>query len=1174
MTPLHADRNLIFGILALQMDFISRDQLVAALHAWLLDKSRPLGQVLSEQGALPGPRHDVLQALVEEHLAAHGGDADKSLATLGMSVSAVEEAGGSAALADVLASLTGLGATCTVRDGMSLDDSAGTEGLALAQRRFRVVRPLATGGLGELFVAEDVELHREVALKTLQSRFAADEESRDRFLLEAEITGRLEHPGIVPVYGLAVGADGRPFYAMRLIRGDTLLEAIRRHHQAGPRAPGERILELRGLLSRFVALCNAIAYAHSRGILHRDLKPANVLLGPYGETLVVDWGLAKSLGRTDQVKNTPEPTLRPVAVGDSGPTEMGQVMGTPAYASPEQAAGLIDQLGPASDVYGLGATLYHLLTGQAPFGGGTSREVLGLVKLGQFPPPRQVHRAVPRPLEAVCLKAMALRPQDRYPSARYLAADVENWLADEPVTSFREGVRARLARWLRRHSALATGVGALLLAAVIALAVGAGLIGNALRHEEEARTQLALDQAEALLKVKAEEVPPILAALDLGRPEVTKRLRELWSNPEAPQLKRMRAGLALLKVDPDSVRNELTDWMLEANEPAEMLLARKELLPWKDELSPRLWERVRDRGTSAARRFRAQAALAAFDSANPAWPAEGAGIVGQLLAANSLHRQPWIEAVQPIKQHLVGPLTKVFRDSPFPDQRAIAASVLGRFEEDNPTRLALFLQDANPEQFRLLRPNLLAQSERMSDLLRQELAREPAPPGIDTAVGNELLGRRQANAAVALLYLGQADLIWPLLRHSSDPYLRSELVHRLGPLGTDPGIILARLGIEKDVSIRRALILSLGEFSSEQLSPEQRQAWLPRLLEWYRDDPDAGIHGAVAWLLGHAAEGPRPRKIDWGAADDLWRIDQERKGKPLQGRGWLVNEAGQTFAVLPGPVKFVMGSPFWENKRSTNEPQHLRRIPRTYGLATHLVTVAEVEAFRRECPKALPKLDRRKNPDADGPVLGLTWYEAAQYCRWLSEREHMAEDQMCFPPIDVIEKSKDGITPLELPKNYLARTGYRLPSQTEWDFACRSGAETAYFFGSPESLLPHYVWYQVNSGGRSWPVGQKKPNDFGLFDALGNAWQWCMEGEENYRPNVPGGESEVDREDVRPVKKGYRLNRILCGGSYDIGAYDARCAKRVFQPPTYRDVTVGLRLARTIEVAKERDPPK
>jgi serine/threonine protein kinase len=161
-----------------------------------------------------------------------------------------------------------------------------------------VLRPHARGGLGEVFVARDQELHREVALKEIQARHD-DPRSRSRFLLEAEVTGGLEHPGVVPVYGLGAYPDGRPFYAMRLIKGDSLKEAIGRFHQADVpgRDPGERRLALRGLLRRFVDVCNAVAYAHSRGVLHRDLKPSNVMLGPYGETLVVDWGLAKVVGR-------------------------------------------------------------------------------------------------------------------------------------------------------------------------------------------------------------------------------------------------------------------------------------------------------------------------------------------------------------------------------------------------------------------------------------------------------------------------------------------------------------------------------------------------------------------------------------------------------------------------------------------------------------------------------------------------------------------------------------------------------------------------------------------------------------------------------------------------------------------------------------------------------------
>src|SRR5262249_1849553 len=251
--------------------------------------------------------------------------------------------------------------------------------------RFRVLRPHARGGLGEVFVAEDTELHREVALKEIQRPHAHDAHSRSRFLLEAEVNGRLEHPGVVPVYGLGSYHDGRPFYAMRFIRGESLKEAIARSHGGGVpgRDPGERGLALRQLLGQFVAVCNAVAYAHSRGVIHRDLKPANVMLGKFGETLVVDWGLAKVLGRPEGEPTGDEQTLHP-ASGDGSATVVGTAVGTPAYMSPEQAAGRPDLVSTASDVYSLGATLYALLTGRAPFRGEDKGELLRRVSRGEW----------------------------------------------------------------------------------------------------------------------------------------------------------------------------------------------------------------------------------------------------------------------------------------------------------------------------------------------------------------------------------------------------------------------------------------------------------------------------------------------------------------------------------------------------------------------------------------------------------------------------------------------------------------------------------------------------------------------------------------------------------------------------------------------------------------------
>src|SRR6185503_16636975 len=205
-----------------------------------------------------------------------------------------------------------------------------------------------------------------------------DPTSRQRFLLEAEVTGGLEHPGIVPVYGLGTYGDGRPYYAMRFIRGDSLKQAIDHFHAdaALKREPGRRSLELRKLLRRFTDVCNAIEYAHSRGVLHRDIKPGNIIVGKHGETLVVDWGLAKAQGQTDGGASMDERPLVPSSASGSAETLPGSALGTPAYMSPEQARGDLEALGPRSDVYSLGATLYCLLTGKAPFEDGDVGAVL------------------------------------------------------------------------------------------------------------------------------------------------------------------------------------------------------------------------------------------------------------------------------------------------------------------------------------------------------------------------------------------------------------------------------------------------------------------------------------------------------------------------------------------------------------------------------------------------------------------------------------------------------------------------------------------------------------------------------------------------------------------------------------------------------------------------------
>jgi serine/threonine-protein kinase len=361
--------------------------------------------------------------------------------------------------------------------------------------RYRPLRLHARGGLGEVFLAHDEELHREVALKRIKARPFLTLDDRQRFLLEAEITGRLEHPGIVPVYGLVQGPDGRTCYAMRFVRGRTLESANAELHAADKpgRDPGERSLAFQKLLRAFVTVCQTVAYAHSRGVVHRDLKPANVMVDRYGETLVVDWGLAKPIMQREQAV-TGEP-LAPTAAPEVAETLEGAIKGTPAFMSPEQASGQTSQIGPASDIYSLGAILYQLLTSRPPFQGDNAGQLILQVAAGTFTPPRQVKSGVPAALEAVCLKAMRREPNDRYATALELAEDVEHWLADEPVTAWREPWMMQTRRWVKRHRVLVSTAVAVVVVAAMAFGIATGLLTAAYEQERSARNRAEISEA-------------------------------------------------------------------------------------------------------------------------------------------------------------------------------------------------------------------------------------------------------------------------------------------------------------------------------------------------------------------------------------------------------------------------------------------------------------------------------------------------------------------------------------------------------------------------------------------------------------------------------------------------------------------------------------------------------
>lgn len=295
-----------------------------------------------------------------------------------------------------------------------------------APERYNRTRLHATGGIGRVWLAHDSEFGRDVALKELRPERAAQPVHKARFLQEARITGQLEHPGIVPVYELARGSDNQQlFYTRGFVKGRTLTDAARAHHRN--RIDGHAAtLDLVTLLNAFVTVCNTLAYAHSRGVIHRDLKGQNVVLGDFGEVVVLDWGLAKLVDRLGGDVDFASVVLDDEESGE-GLTIQGQTVGTPAYMAPEQASGRLDQIDRHTDIYGLGAMLYEILTGHPPFAGSDTHEVLRKVREEPPLPPREIWAEVPPALQDICLRALAKNPADRFRSASELALAVQGW---------------------------------------------------------------------------------------------------------------------------------------------------------------------------------------------------------------------------------------------------------------------------------------------------------------------------------------------------------------------------------------------------------------------------------------------------------------------------------------------------------------------------------------------------------------------------------------------------------------------------------------------------------------------------------------------------------------------------------------------------------------------------
>jgi eukaryotic-like serine/threonine-protein kinase len=358
--------------------------------------------------------------------------------------------------------------------------------------RYSDLRHFRTGGMADLYLAHDSELRRDTVVKRLRDKFRHDPDYGKRLAIEAEITGRLDHPGVVPVYGIGEDWEGRPFYVMRMIRGSELQTGIDEYHAQGGldkrgRSNRQRLLDL---LEHVIAAANTVAFAHDAGIIHGDIKPMNIMIGRYGETFVVDWGLARTFQRTTEFRKAGDPQLIP---REHIPPELrGFTLG---YVSPEQFAGR-DDIGPASDIYSLGATLYQILTNRTPLRG-SELDYGDRLAYGEIPPPRSLNPRIPKALEAICQKAMQVAPEARYTTAKQFAADLRNWMHDEEVEAAPDSSLNRIRRWSRNHRVTTIGTlltfTALLVAGVLFTSIAVKM------NLAEQRFDVAIDTFEKLV---------------------------------------------------------------------------------------------------------------------------------------------------------------------------------------------------------------------------------------------------------------------------------------------------------------------------------------------------------------------------------------------------------------------------------------------------------------------------------------------------------------------------------------------------------------------------------------------------------------------------------------------------------------------------------------------------
>jgi formylglycine-generating enzyme required for sulfatase activity len=1027
---------------------------------------------------------------------------------------------------------------------------------------------LARGGMGVVLKVWDEDLRRQVAKKMVLGRgdravraLDADPKTLGRFLEEAQVTAQLEHPGIVPVHELGLDAEGRAYFTMQLVRGRNLLQIFDL-----VRAGKEGWTPTRALMV-MLKVCEAMAYAHSKGVIHRDLKPENVMVGHFGEVYVMDWGLARVQGREDlhdlRIQRDPS-THAPVeserrassrGLFDSSLYTMdGDVVGTPVYMSPEQARGQVERLDPRSDVYSVGAMLYFLLGGEMPYvpPGSTSVDAHAVLRWLLEGPPRPLHELDPRmppELVAVCEKAMARDPDRRYADMSALADDLRAYLEGRVVHAYEGGALAEFKKWVARNRATARATAA----ALLVFLGGLGTVAYVQARGRAAERRLRRDAEQSATEARRQEAIARSEQAKVLRLSAFQILEDLQHEAES-----------LWPAEPALVP-AYEDWLARAAELVQGLQGNAERgepghYQTLAELRARALPEAPEERERARREHPRYAELAALERERDARKraadvrAGRAAPAGFVLDAALPERSPaeWNEAAW----QLVDPDRSEFgREA---EGLALARRALERVPPEAPEApeewaavadtlaWACFANGLDDEALSTaqaavesLLPEGRTGAEARLARLEEAIEAERAPGGSPALV--ELEPRiadleREVSARSVWRFADADDAWW----HNQ----LAKLVHEIEEFASPERGLVSGLSERFGSGIARRLEFA-SALSERSLTGAEAAALWASATASIADEGECPAYGG---LVLEPVLGLLPLGRDPGSG--LWEFAHLASGEPAargtSGELVLGERTGIVLVLLPGGT-FDMGAQRQDTSGENFDPM----AEPTEG-PVHSITLAPFFLSKHELTQ--------------GQWLALSGRNPSSYFPGGSER--------AVGPTNPVEQvSWNECTAL------LPRLGLELPTEAQWEYAARAGSSTPWWTGDEKEGLEgaaNLADAYAHGRGATWrpyedwlddgafvhaPAGSYEPNPFGLHDVVGNVWEWCGDLFAEYRQPVRDGDGAR--------AGGGSVLRVVRGGSFNTSAANGRSSGRQSATPELRAISIGLRPARALESATQ-----